>query len=164
MSTVVDVLLTGWRRRALWMIGVAAIVAGIAAGVVAGLAGAAGVTALWLGVVVAGLQQARLEGPVMRLRDWRSGFAVRSQHARSVDRLDYRRSPGPQRIRRLVSTAGIRVLLLGPAPSTPIFRAVALWLIVHGRRQARIDPALLDALASVPVQADAGRPQGTRHA
>jgi hypothetical protein len=35
---------------------------------------------------------------------------------------------------------------------------VTLWMIVHGRRRARIDTRLLDALASMPEHDDVRQP------
>lgn len=117
-------------------------------------------------VALAGLQRARLDGPQLRLRTLRHAFAARFLHARGVGELTYRRGLGPCALRVVGAEdeRDLRLEVVGPTPRAAVFRQLALWLIVHGRRQVRIDPALLDALASMPDHESAGLPHDTSHA
>ena len=130
--------------------------AGVAAGAVllAGVALAA--AACW--------HEGWLDGPGIHLRSLRSALRLRTVHAHSIDRLTFRRTAGPARLRLRSGPDGVELLACGPAPRVPAFRQVAMWLIVHGRREARIDPALLDALAGMPDHASTGQPHDASHA
>lgn len=117
-------------------------------------------------VAVMGFQRAEIDGRMLTLCDLRTAFAPRLLHARAVEHVVYRRGLTAGRLRLGVDRHNqtIRLVLSGRSPDTPAFRAIALWLIVHGRRQVRIDPRLLDALAILPNQEDAGLPHDTSHA
>lgn len=108
--------------------------------------------------------EAWTDGPSLGLRSLRTGFTMRMTHARSVDRMLYRRRPGPSRLRIVGAAEHRTIIASGRAPDAPAFRQASMWLIVHGRRHARIDPALLDALAAMPDHAQAGLPHDTSHA
>ncbi|MFZ5657820.1 MAG: hypothetical protein ACOY37_12355 [Pseudomonadota bacterium] len=129
-------------------------------GLGAGLAllAAAGATAfaLW--------QDARLDGPLLCLRGglWLGRRRTASAHA--IAGLEYRRSLLPPRLAMRHTAQGVILRAFGRRADVEAFRQVAMWLIVHGRRQARIDPALLDALAAMPDHARADQPHDASHA
>lgn len=115
---------------------------------------------------LAWLQSARLDGSLLCLRTLATGFAPRPLHARTIGALQFRRSPGPRRLRYLNTdgVCGHTLVLCARDADNAAFRALTLWLIVHGRRGAQIDAALLDALAVVHEPAGAGQPHDTSHA
>ncbi|HEY4583587.1 MAG TPA: hypothetical protein VIG88_12125 [Lysobacter sp.] len=153
MNTIGDVLAVGWQSRR----------AGIA--LVAGAGAAAALAALFalgpmpglivlLTAALAGmtrLQWAVIEGPALHLREARGGFRFHPILARQAGGLRFRRWPLPWCHLRIARCAdGAYVVLHAPSPRHATSRAITLWMIVHGRRRARIDARLLDALASMP--------------
>lgn len=129
---------------------------GLAAGLGVLLAGTLAALGLW--------RDARIDGPSIRLRGARSGWRAVACHAGAIDRLEYRRSLQPSRL-SLHTAGGVTVLRAsGPTPRIEAFRQLAMWLIVHGRQDARIDASLLDALAAMPDHARTGQPHDTSHA
>lgn len=121
----------------------------------------------FIALTLAGLQLARLDGSLLCLRTLATGFAARPVHARTVGALEFRRSPGPRRLRFVPhadSSRGGTLVLCARSADTASFRALTLWLIVHGRRGVHIHGALLDALASTHGHEGAGLPNDTSHA
>ena len=105
------------------------------------------------------MQWARLDGPVLVLRDARTGYVDRPIAARRIAGVRFRRMPLPWcRLRLEPGPDGDCLVLCGASPAHPSLRPVTLWLIVHGRRRARIDPVLLDALAAMPEHGAARQP------
>lgn len=127
---------------------VAIAFAGLAAG--AGVLGVAGV------VVLLQWQDARIDGPLLQMRGGRSLGRGAIVHARAIDRIEYRRHALPPRLAVQRSGWSLSLVAYGPSAGDEAFRRVAVWLIVHGRRQARIDARLLDALAGMPDHARLG--------
>ncbi|WP_133477490.1 hypothetical protein [Cognatilysobacter segetis] len=137
----------------------------------AALAAAVGM-ALWLGpmaglvVVLASalaammrMQWAALDGHALVVRDARTAYAYRALPARRIARVRFRRSAAPWcRVALEPDSNGACLVLSGPTPAHPTLRPVVLWMIVHGRRRARIDPCLLDALATMPEHGGAPQP------
>lgn len=151
----------GWQSRP--AAGVAIAVAG------AVLAAAAAATlGAWPGLVVAlavafaaatRTQWAILDGPVLHVRDAQSAYAFRGIAARRIARVRYRRVPLPWcRLRVEQGPGGDCLVLSAPSPAHASLRPVTMWLIVHGRRRAWIDPRLLDGLASVAEHGEARQP------
>jgi hypothetical protein len=166
MSGVDDSLPVGWRPGpcASAMACAAAMLAsalaihfqGLVAGAAVLLAGAVGAFALW--------QDARFDGPLLRLRGGRTLGRRRTASARTITALEYRRGLLPPRLALRRTPQGVVLRAIGPRADAEAFRQLAMWLIVHGRRQARIDPALLDALAAMPDHARADQPHDASHA
>jgi hypothetical protein len=156
----------GWQPGAF---ATAALVAGavLAAALAIHLAGlAAGLAVATTAALVPALawHECWLDGPALRLRSLRTGLRLRGAHARAIARLDYRRDAGPPRLHLVHGREGLLLLARGRNPKAVAFRRAAMWLLVHGRRQARIDAALLDALAAMPDHAPTGLPHDTSHA
>lgn len=128
------------------------------------LAGAAVVTCV--GLALAWMQSVRLDGSLLCLRSLATVFGARAVHARTLGSLKFRRSPGPRRLRVRAQGHGAApaLVLYARDADNAAFRAITLWLIVHGRRGAHIDGVLLDALASVHGPEGAGLPHDTSHA
>ncbi|TBR07664.1 MAG: hypothetical protein EPO46_10940 [Lysobacter sp.] len=124
------------------------------------------VAALGLLIALPALQGAWLDGPLLCLRDIHSRGLRHALHARSVDALQFRRMHGPLRLRLECGgiAADTTLVLCGPDPGHATFRAILLWLIVHGRRRVHVDTCLLDALAVIPEHAGAGSPHDASHA
>lgn len=166
MSTRREELDVGWQPGPFVTAGLgAAAVLGAAfaihmAGIAAGLA-VLGVSAV---AAAASWNECWLDGPAIRLRTARTLLGTRGAHARSIERLAYRRDMGPARLRLQSGREGLTLLACGRDPRAAAFRQAAVWLIVHGRRQARIDAELLDALAAMPDHAPTGLPNDTSHA
>ncbi len=127
--------------------------------------------AIGFGVLLAGVlaalglwRDARIDGPRIRLRGPRSGWRVVACNAGAIDRIDYRRGLRPARLSLHRIDGGTVLRATGPTPRIEAFRQLAMWLIVHGRQDARIDPRLLDALAAMPDHARTGQPHDTSHA
>ncbi|GAB1594383.1 hypothetical protein [Lysobacter claricitrinus] len=161
MSMLREDLDVGWQSRIVAI--VAASVATVIASVVAGLAaGPMVATVVLLAMalaVMSRVQWAALDGPALLLRDARTGYAFRQLPARQVTQLRYRRTLLPWcRLRLEADRFGVGLVLTGPSPSHPTARAIALWLIVHGRRRTRIDTPLLDALAGMPEHGPTRQP------
>lgn len=159
MNPLPQPLHLGWRLSPL-AIAVACAAALFAAAVAIrffGLPAGLGVLALAGLVAAGGFQQAEIDGRMLTLCSLRTAFAPRLLHARAVERVAFRRGLTAGRLWLSVDRrAGTLVLVLcGRSPDTAAFRAIALWMIVHGRREARIDPRLLDALAVLPHHEDA---------
>lgn len=129
-----------------------------------GLAVGAGVLAGCVALALAAWHEADVAGPQLNLRGPRSGWRRLSRHARAIDRMEYRRSLWLPRFSLHAGPGGTVLRASGATPRAPAFRQAALWLIVHGRRQARIDPALLDALGTMNDHARTGQPHDTSHA
>lgn len=165
MSGPREALPVGWRPGA--FASAAACAAAILAAAVtfrfAGPATGGVVLLVGAGLALAAWQEAWLEGPRIHVRAARSRWRVVGRHARAIDRFEYRRGAMP-RLSLHVDRAGLVLRATGPTPHAEAFRQAAMWLIVHGRRQARIDPVLLDALASMTDHAHTGQPHDTSHA
>lgn len=129
-------------------------------------------TALWLGAM-AGLvvvlacalaamtrmQWASLDGHALVMRDARTAYAYRALPARRIARVLFRRTATPWcRVELTCGDDGACLVLSGPTPAHPTLRPITLWMIVHGRRGAHIDPRLLDALAAMPEHDAARQP------
>ena len=161
MSTLRDTLDVGWQSR---RSGIAMVVAAGAVVTLATLAAFGpmpGLIAL-LASSLAGmsrLQWALIEGPLLHLREARGGFRFHPFFARQASGLRLRRWPLPWcRLRIVQDDEGAHVELNAPSARHATSRAVTLWMIVHGRRRARIDTRLLDALASMPEHDDVRQP------
>ena len=131
-----------------------------AAGLVEGMALLGGIGALALLL----WHSAELVGPSIRIRSARTAWRPAQAHARAVEAFEFRHGAGAPRLAIRRSRTGIVLRATGPRADAGAFRQVAMWLIVHGRRQARIDAALLDALAAMPDHAVTGQPHDTSHA
>jgi hypothetical protein len=129
---------------------------GLAAGGAVLAFGAAAVATVWC--------EAWLDGPSIRLRGPRSLGRAVVVHARGIDRIEYRRGLLVPRLSVVRRVDGVVLRASGPCPRAEGFRHAAMWLLVHGRRQARIDPALLDALAVMPDHAQADPSHDASHA
>lgn len=147
--------------------------AALGAGIVLGAALAIHLAGLLAGLGVLGgaallgalsWQEAWLDGPGIRLRSIRTGLRLRAAHARGIDRMAFQRSIGPARLRLRAGPEGATLVAIGPDPRADAFRQAAMWLIVHGQRQARLDGALVDALAEMPDHARTGQPHDASHA
>lgn len=166
MSGVDDSLPVGWRpgpcasavacAAALLAAALAIHVQGLATGAAVLVAGAVAAFALW--------QDARFDGPLLHLRGARTLARRRTANARTITRLEYRRGALPPRLALRRTAQGVVLRAVGPRPDAEAFRHLAMWLIVHGRRQARIDAVLLDALAAMPDHARADQPHDASHA
>jgi hypothetical protein len=130
----------------------------------AGLAPGLGVLVLGTLAPFALWSDARLEGPSIHLRGLRTYGRPVVVHARSIDRIEYRRGSLVPRLGLHRGVDGVVLRATGPDPRSEAFRHAAMWLLVHGRRQARIDPALLDALAAMPDHVRADQPHDASHA
>lgn len=168
MRPAVEELDLGWQARPLAVAVACAVAILLAAFAVRafGLLPGFGGLALFALVGTVGIQQGELEGPILRFRIARYAFAARLLHARAIDRLVFRPHPFGCRLRPSIERRGqtVELVLYGPSPTAPAFRAITLWLIVHGRRQTRIDPRLLDGLTVVTDHEDAGLPHDASHA
>lgn len=157
----------GWQSRPLAL---STVCAGAALAALTGTlyAGAvAGFLALCTATLAAlvRMQWAILEGASLRLRDATSGYMDRLVPARQVAAVRFRRSPLPWcRLRTERTAGGVCLVLSGPSPHLFPLRCITLWMIVHGRRRARIDARLLDALAAMPEHGPARQPHDASHA
>ena len=166
MSGRVETLAVGWRPGAFTSAATCAVLllgcaltihfAGLAAGLALLVLGASAPFAVW--------SEARLDGPSIRLRGLRTFGRPVVAHARGIDRIEFRRGGLVARLQLHRRADGVVLRATGPDPSHAAFRQAAVWLLVHGRRQARIDPALLDALASMPDHVRADQPHDASHA
>lgn len=161
MSSLREELMVGWQSRVGFI--VAACVATVVFALAAGAAGGPMVAiVVLLACALASMsrtQWAVLDGPIVQVRDATTGYAFHTFAARQVGRVRFRRTLLPwcrMRIRR--DGASLTLIVSGPSPSHPTMRAIAMWLIVHGRRRARIDPPLLDALAGMPEHGPTRQP------
>lgn len=153
----------GERLAVGWRPGPVASVVGCAAALLAAALAihAFGIAAGFAMLAIAGLaalsrwQQARLQGPSLMLRSLRSLGRAIPVHAIAVGRLEYRRARGAARLAVRRDDEGLVLRAVGPKPGLDAFRHLAMWMIVHGRRQAYVDPALLDALAGMADHARA---------
>ena len=161
MSTLHDALEVGWQSRR------ATIVPVVVAGVIATAAAFAtlgpmpGLIVLLASALAAmtRLQWAVIEGPALHLREARGGFRFHPFFARQASGLRFRRWPLPWcRLGIERDADGVHVVLHAPSARHATSRALTLWMIVHGRRRARIDTRLLDALASMPEHDTARQP------
>lgn len=159
-------LRVGWRPGAFASAALcaAALLATAAAVHYGGLLVGGGVLLACLLATLGAWREARLDGPYIRLRTARSAWRFVTCHARAIDRLEYRRGALRPRLTLHAGVAGTVLRATGPAAHDEAFRQAAMWLIVHGRRQAQIDAALLDALAAMTDHAHTGQPHDTSHA
>ncbi|AXK71123.1 hypothetical protein DWG18_01675 [Lysobacter sp. TY2-98] len=161
MSALREELVVGWQSRVGAIVGACTAIVGLALG--AGAFGGPMVAMMVLLAlalaVMSRVQWAVLDGPTVTLRDATTGYAFRVLPARQVASVRYHRIVLPWcRLRLEREAAGVGLVLMGPSPSHPTVRAVALWLIVHGRRRTRIDTSLLDALAGMPEHGPTRQP------
>ncbi|WP_133500678.1 hypothetical protein [Cognatilysobacter terrigena] len=161
MSTLREELMVGWQSRvgAIVAATVATVVIALAAGALAGPMIAITVGLACALTVGSRMQWAALDGPLMHVRDATTRYGFRALAARHVTHVRYRRTLLPWcRMSLQRDRAGLALVLSGPSPAHPTLRAIALWLIVHGRRRARIDAPLLDALAGMPEHGPTRQP------
>lgn len=167
MSASRETLEVGWQARpsGVSLACALGVLAAFAATVYAGpIAGFLALCTAALAAMVR-MQWATLEGASLRLRDASSGYVDRLLPARHVVALCYRRSPLPWcRLRVEPAAGGVRIVASAASPHPFPLRSITLWMIVHGRRGARIDPRLLDALAAMPEHGEARQPHDTSHA
>lgn len=166
MSGHIETLPVGWRPGAFTSAAACAALvlggaftihfAGLEAGFVVLVLGAAVPIAFW--------SEARLDGPSIHLRGPRILGRPATVHARSIDRIEFRRGAFVPCLRLRRGADGVVLLASGPDPGHRAFRQAAMWLLVHGRRQARIDAALLDALASMHDHVPVDQPHDASHA
>jgi hypothetical protein len=105
------------------------------------------------------MQWAALDGHALVLRDAHTAYAYRALPARRIARVRFQRTTAPWcRVTLTQDGDGACLVLAGPSPAHPSLRPVTLWMIVHGRRRARIDACLLDALAAMPEHGAARQP------
>lgn len=166
MTRLREALPVGWRPGPFES---AAICAGVllAAAVavhLAGLATGGGLLAVAAVAALAVWNEAELEGPRIRVRSAASRWRAVSRHARAIDRFEYRRGMGRPRLSLRIGPTGVVLRATGPSPRADAYRQAAMWLIVHGRRQARIDAPLLDALGAMTDHARSGQPHDASHA
>ena len=147
------------RRAAVALVCAGGLAAAIAIGVWLGpMAGLVVVLACALAATTR-MQWASLDGHALVVRDAGTAYAFRALPARRIARVRYRRSATPWcRVTLLHEPDGDCLLLSGPSPAHATLRPVTLWMIVHGRRRARIDTCLLDALAAMPEHGAARQP------
>ncbi|GAB2501387.1 hypothetical protein [Lysobacter humi (ex Lee et al. 2017)] len=168
MSSVVQILQTGWQRQP-FLVALMAAVAMLVASTALTLAGPVAAALALLAATLAALgrlQWAVIDGSLLRIRDLGSGFVYRDAAAREFGRVEFRRTLLPHCRLQVEDRGAERPILVvqAPSPDCATLRALTLWMIVHGRRRARIDPALLDALAAMPEHAPASLPRDAHHA
>lgn len=161
MSAIRIDLAPGWQSRrgiVIALCGLGLLATGATA--VAGGPLPAAIVALSVALAAAmRMQWALLDGPVLLLRDARTAYAFRTVAARRIACVRYRRTPLPWcHLHFEAAPEGDCLVLSGASPAHPSLRPITLWMIVHGRRRARIDAALLDALAVMPEHGAARQP------
>ena len=161
MSALRVDLQPGWQSRPPAVAVICAVGVLVALLVVAEVGALPGLTVALAFAFAAGTrtQWAVLDGPMLHLRDACTAYAFRRVPAQRITRVCFRRTPMPWcRLRVEPGAGGDRLVLYAASPTHPSLRPVTLWMIVHGRRRARIDACLLDALAALPEHGHARQP------
>ncbi|GAB6197212.1 hypothetical protein [Lysobacter xanthus] len=161
MSGVRERLDVGWQSRAPAVAGAFAVgVFGVLV-VAATLGPMPGIIAALALALAAGgrMQWAALDGCALLLRETATRYVDRAWPARRFAGLRFQPSRLPWCRLAFREEAGALVLVAsGPSPGHPDLRTLTVWMIVHGRRRARIDPRLLDGLVAMPEHGAAHQP------
>jgi hypothetical protein len=161
MNVLHQALDVGWQARRPAAVAVAIGTATITLAAAAWLGPMAGLVVV-LGCALGAMtrmQWAALDGHALVLRDAHTAYSYRAVPARRIARVRFRRTATPWcRVLLTTEDEGACLVLAGPSPAHPALRPVTMWMIVHGRRRARIDARLLDALAAMPEHGAARQP------